>query len=356
MSTPSFFAAILGDAGLASLDYWLPFIGIAGGYIFGALLTWLLLRNRLITTKTRLEERLRASEKHVADLEAGAARLEAEVTQIRKAEAVALKQQGLLEAAMTAETEKAEEKVKLLDKAESRMIDSFRVVSRESLKEGQDQFLTMAANVFQGQLETWRNDSETQLQPVVSALEEIQSRLDALEKSREGATRILREQIARAVESEEDRQAVPPAPAPAAAQRTKPAAPPTVTVGIKAPAKKPEPIPSGSPRASDPRPYAVPSTTPVPTEAAPKRTRSTPSTFMEDLDDTPLGARPEIKPIAPVTPIPPAKPEEQREAVERPDVLDEELEDKFEGFESKDDSTPADPKRAADDLRAALES
>ena len=69
-----------------SLDYWLPFIGVAGGYIFGALLTWLLLRNRVNTTKARLEERLRASEKHIADLNAGAANLEQEMAQMRHSE------------------------------------------------------------------------------------------------------------------------------------------------------------------------------------------------------------------------------------------------------------------------------
>ena len=350
MSTSSLFPEILGLGSLSTLDYWLPFIGIAGGYLFGAMLTWLLMRNRLLATRTRLEERLRASEKHVADLEAGAARLEHEVAQIRKAEATALKRQGLLEASMTTETEKAEEKIKLLNKAEAHMLDSFRLISRETLKEGQDQYVAMSARVFEGQLETWRNDCEQLIKPLEASLTDIHGRLDALEKSREGATRILREQIARAVESEEDH----PAEAPAAAKRTPIPMPPTVKVGSDKTGAAPDP------KSSDPRPYANPATpTPVPVAAPRNVTRSTPSTFMEDLDDTPLGARPEQRPVAPVTPLPPAKPQEERKPLARRDVLDDEIEDKFEGFEAQEEAPAkqaADPKRAADDLRAALES
>ena len=140
--------------------------------------------------------------------------------------------------------------------------------------------------------------------------------------------------------------------------------PPTVRVGAPAQPKTPTPVPTAETRPSDPRPYASHGTpTPVPVAEPKKVVRSTPSTFMEDLDDTPLGARPEVhpvRPVAPVTPLPPARPDEPETGIERRDVLDDDLdgdlENKFEGFEARDESKPADPKRAADDLRAALES
>jgi len=351
-----------------SLDYWLPFIGVAGGYIFGALLTWLLLRNRANTTKARLEERLRASEKHIAELNAGAANLEQEITQMRHSESTALKQQGSLEGLLTAERKSTQEKVKLLNKAEERMLGSFRLISQECLHEGQEQLATLIQSTFEKEQLEQRETLAPDFQPLLTSLERIEERLSAIETGRQDASLLLREQIARAVEAEDEKAPLPtPAPEPVALPSRATTMPtPRVEaspfkareVAPPAPAPAPTPAPAKS---HDPRPYAAPAPAPTPSNT-PRRSRSTPSTFLEELDAQPIPSSPSLTAPRHEEALPPVKLRPFSEPLPKPqnhDVLDKKLDDDFEGFEAvtlKEIPAVPDPQRAAADLRAALES
>lgn len=355
-----------------SLDYWLPFIGVAGGYIFGALLTWLLLRNRVNTTKARLEERLRASEKHIADLNAGAANLEQEMAQMRHSESAALKQQGSLEGLLTAERKSTQEKVKLLNKAEERMLGSFRLISQECLHEGQEHLAALIQSTFDEEQKEDRETLTPDFQPVLTSLERIETRLTAIETGRQDASLLLREQIARAVEAEDEKETLPtPAPEPVALPSratTLPTAIPTprvVATPFKArevapPAPAPEPTPAPA-KSHDPRPYAAPAPTPTPSNTR-RRPRSTPSTFLEELDAQPIPSSRSVAAPRQEEALPPVKLRPLSEPLPKPqnrDVLDTPLDDDFEGFEAvtlKEIPAVPDPKKAAADLRAALES
>ena len=369
-----------------SLDYWLPFIGVAGGYIFGALLTWLLLRNRLSTTRARLEERLRAADKHVADLEAGAANLEQEVTQLRHSEALALKQQGSLEGALAAERKLNEDKMKILQKAEERMLGSFRLISQECLKESQQQLASIAAST-PSEIQAARDTSAELLpllEPLAESLDRIENRISTLEQERQNASLLLRDQISRAIEHDEEKPAssttspsTPKTPADFTPGAIKRDITPAPSNGNHNSTKQERSLPTiPEPKAAeDPRPYATPTPLPTP-EAKTFRQHSSPSTFLEDLDTGPVSTTPENresyrksftldsgKSKTPETPetsaaLPPVKLRPFDEKVKEHDVLDDDLDDNFVGFsaiEPKQVSEP-DPKKAADDLRAALES
>lgn len=365
---------------MSSLDYWLPFIGIAGGYVFGAMLTWLLLRNRLNTTRARLGERLRGTEKHVAELEAGAANLEQEIAQIRQSESLALKQIGSLEGLLTAEKKSYEEKAKFLNKAEERMLNSFRLVTEECLQEGQEQLSELIRKSLitaQDQKRAADDPAETilpLLHPLANSLDRIESRLTAIEGERQNASQILRQQISRVIETENTETAKTSIPTRAT---TLPAQFQTQSKPVsEAPPETTQP----SKITRDPRPYA---TAPTPPEPAPTQTkqRMSPSTFMEELNSKPLsssahkktyttaqvaaamiGKKSTSSPDPEGLPLVKLNPLDEPATQKTHDVLDEDLGDDFVGFEQiantpkmETEEVP-DPKRAADDLRAALES
>ena len=143
-----------------------------------------------------------------------------------------------------------------------------------------------------------------------------------------------------------------------------------------APAPAPEPTPAPA-KSHDPRPYAAPAPTPTPSNTR-RRPRSTPSTFLEELDAQPIPSSPSVttpRPSESSVPVlserhairheealPPVKLRPFSEPLpkpQNPDVLDKPLDDDFEGFEAitlKEIPAVPDPKKAAADLRAALES
>lgn len=366
--------------------------------MFGAMLTWLLLRNRLNTTRARLQERLRGAEKHVAELEAAAANLEQEVSQIRQAEAVAMKQIGSLEGILTAERKVSEEKAQLLNKAEQRMLDSFRIVTGECLQESQARLTESLKNapLDLSALNITSNSSPDDLlpllQPLTDSLERIESRLATIEGERQNASHLLRDQIARVLETEETtgpEKTIPPVKAFPAPMPTRETSLPT-----QLPVKNTEPAPPADPLPptpfKDPRPYAAANLTEKPAEAqvsirtTPKRL--SPATFLEELDTKPLplsssdktfsteevakamiGGKPTSPDPETASPdsLPPVRLAPSEEVARRKrvrDVLDEELGDDFVGFEQiagapkKENEEIPDPKKAASDLRAALES
>lgn len=186
-----------------------PYLTATASFFLGMLLTWLFLRTRLSTDRARHEERRRSADKTVASLEAGTARLESEVQQLRYTELKLLKSQGELETLVDAQKRIAAEKQQLLDAAEARMTQSFKTISHESLRNSQEQFLNLARTALRsqqdearGEIEKRRQAVENMVRPVAESLHQVQARIGELEQAREGAYANLHEQVRQLVDAQ----------------------------------------------------------------------------------------------------------------------------------------------------------
>jgi len=180
----------------------LPYLICAGGVCVGSIVTWLIYRSRVATERVRSEERRKAADKAIVDLEAGAANLEAEVQQLRHTERALLKRQGELEVLLQTQQKSLAEKQQLLQETERRMAQHFKSLSAEVLKSSQQEFLHVARTAFEGQkkeaaseLEQRRIAVETLVRPVAQSLDHVQNRITELERARQKAYSGLVEQV-----------------------------------------------------------------------------------------------------------------------------------------------------------------
>ncbi|QSR85467.1 DNA recombination protein RmuC [Methylacidimicrobium sp. B4] len=209
-------------------------IGMVGAAI-GAAIAWLSARGSLAALRAQL-----------AEAEAGRARLESDLGEIRKAREVG-------EALLRAETERraaaeeranrlagmeleieesrrelgeartrlaelssriaasekaAQEKLQLLEEARAKLGDAFRGLSAEALRQNNEAFLTLAReNLAQFQegakadLEARRKAVEVLTEPIRESLLKVDGRLGEMEKSRIGAYSALQEQLKALVET-----------------------------------------------------------------------------------------------------------------------------------------------------------
>ncbi len=181
------------------LEAALPWIlsSLAGAF-FGWLLTVLALSGR----RARLEERIKAEERRITELEARHAATASEAAQ-SEANGQALRTQlAEMRTRLEDESKAAAEKQALLDRAEQRLADTFKALSSDALKSSAEQFLQLAKTSLQshteeakGDLEKRRIAIENLVKPVAESLGKFEHRIGEIEKSREGAYAELRTQV-----------------------------------------------------------------------------------------------------------------------------------------------------------------
>ena len=174
-----------------NLEPWLPHLLTASGIAIGAVLTWLLCRNRAQAMRKHHAERYRSIRKSLAEMEAGCANLEAELRQLRHSEALALRRQAELEVLSQAEQRGHAEKQQLLKEAETRIARNFKYLSLETLRDTQREFLDYAHATFDSQQGNATNELEQSrlavadlVRPVTAALERVESHLEGLAQAR----------------------------------------------------------------------------------------------------------------------------------------------------------------------------
>lgn len=129
-------------------------------------------------------------------------KLEKEHTALKVKEADHISTEAGMRAQLDAEKKQHKEKEALLNKAEEKFTDTFKVLSQEALKSSQEQFLQLAKTSFQSQQQSAKQDMEKRVEavesmvkPISSSLEKAQQQSAEIEKSREGAYSALREQV-----------------------------------------------------------------------------------------------------------------------------------------------------------------
>ncbi len=132
----------------------------------------------------------------VESLEPALAEREAELDRLRSSHAE-------LSAVLEKERQAAGEKLAVLDDAQRKLTDAFKALSAQALEANNAGFLQLARTVFEKHDGAARQDLEHRqeaiarmLTPVGEVLGKVESRIQELEKAREGAYQALREQVA----------------------------------------------------------------------------------------------------------------------------------------------------------------
>jgi hypothetical protein len=310
---------------MSFLEAYAPYVTAITALLFGMLLTWLFLRARLDSERVRAEERSRAAEKAIAELEANSARLESEVQHLRHAELKLLKSNSELDTQLQVHDATAREREQLVAAAELRMSQTFKSIAADALRSNQNQFLELARAGLKAQQDEARNEIDRRrdavqevILPIGESLRELERRLAALETNRGQAVATLTEQISELAKLERGLQ--------------------EATDNLIDALEEPEPLPAVD--------FASHPARPADTEDPDTPDPGTPFegfTVDEDEDDIPArhpGAMESLKRAA--------------EALNGPGPIqnDAEVDRDFQGFVH--DHEEPDPEGAADDLRAAL--
>lgn len=142
----------------------------------------------------RLAERLAGAERRAAE-QAELARHHAEATETLRRDAEALRVRLSEQAARTEEERKASaEKLALLEEARARLAEAFKSLSADALRSNNQTFLEVARATFEklqeaakGDLQGRQQAIEHLVKPLAESLTKFETRVQELEKAREGA-------------------------------------------------------------------------------------------------------------------------------------------------------------------------
>ena len=186
----------------------LPFVTAAVGLTAGVLVTWLILSAKLKSRSGIDAEKIRAEQQRSSELTSELAGMQQKYDALLASESALRQTQTELEVRLKEEKKAAAEKQALLEKAEVRLTDTFKVLSAETLKSTQDQFLSLAKNSLKAQqqeatheLEKRKTAVEQLVKPISQTLEKVQTQITESEKLREGDKAALKQQIVHITEA-----------------------------------------------------------------------------------------------------------------------------------------------------------
>lgn len=168
------------------------------GLLFGWLFTKLIAAGR----QAAAAERLKSEERRAAELEARLAQVADESGRTEKNASLLATQLAELRTRLEDEQKAAAEKQALLDRAESRLSDTFKALSADALKSSAEQFLQLAKTSLRAQTEEAKGDIEQKksaiealIKPVAESLGKFELRVGEIEKSRVAAYSELQQQV-----------------------------------------------------------------------------------------------------------------------------------------------------------------
>lgn len=164
---------------------------IALAFAGGALLSFLLTRQRFHGERSVLEERLRGREAEASKLAAQAAEAAAEAARLREDRSTRDSEIARLQTTVQKERQAADEKLRLLDEAQGRLSDAFKALSSEALQNNNTSFLHLAKATLEKFQETARGDLDLRQQaigelvkPLRESLQKVDQKIQEIETAR----------------------------------------------------------------------------------------------------------------------------------------------------------------------------
>src|SRR5689334_7574880 len=195
------------------MDVLLPASTLVVGLVLGAFTLWLITRTKLKyafdrgraaaeTERATLIERLNGKEAQLRDLTDALDREKDESERLRGENAANLANLLALQTRLEDERKAHQEKLTLLNNAESKLADAFKALSADALRNNNRSFIDLAKQnleAFQqhakGDLERRQNAIGDLIKPLKESLEKVDGKIGELEKTRAGAYSELREQV-----------------------------------------------------------------------------------------------------------------------------------------------------------------
>jgi DNA recombination protein RmuC len=149
-----------------------------------------------------LEERVRAREERIAELEESLEVCRQEIAALGSANTSLSAERARLEAEMEKERQTAAEKLALIEEAQKRLTDAFKALSAEALKSNNQSFLELARETLEKHreravhdLDSRRNAIDELVKPLKESLEKVDARIREIENARVSAYAGLTEQV-----------------------------------------------------------------------------------------------------------------------------------------------------------------
>ena len=147
-------------------------------------------------------ERLRAEERRGSEIELRLAEATAEAVRNGQQAQAFRSQLAEQNTRLEAEIKAAAEKQALLERAETKLSDTFKALSAEALRHSSEQFLQLAKTSLtahseeaRGEIEQRKQAIENLVKPVAESLGKFELRIGEIEKAREGAYAELKQQV-----------------------------------------------------------------------------------------------------------------------------------------------------------------
>ena len=184
----------------------MPVILVIFGAIIGGIVVWLALRTKAkhsyedgqaasITEIATLNERLAATDRD-------AQRLQQAIDKETAEHARAAEENSTLRAQLAAEQRGAREREESFKQATSELAEKFKALSRDALKDNNQEFLNLARATLEqfqtkakGDLEQRQQAIDQLVKPLKDSLEKVDGKIGEIEKARAGAYAELREQV-----------------------------------------------------------------------------------------------------------------------------------------------------------------
>ncbi len=188
------------------MDNLLPVLFLLLGAALGAVLVWLVLaakakrsfedgRSKSATEMATLNERLAAKDRELHKLHEAFEREAAERTR-------AAGETSTLKAQLAAEQRGAQQREESFKQATTELAEKFKALSRDALKDNNQEFLNLAGATLQrfqatakGELDQRQQAIDQLVKPLKESLEKVDGKISDLEKARAGAYAELREQV-----------------------------------------------------------------------------------------------------------------------------------------------------------------
>ena len=188
------------------MDNLLPVVLLLFGAVLGATVTWLALRAKSkrsyedgqadrATEIATLNERLAAKDRESQKLQEAFEKEAAERTRAKD-------ETSTLRAQLAAEQRGAREREESFKQATSELAEKFKALSRDALKDNNQEFLNLARATLEqfqtkakGDLEQRQQAIDQLVKPLKESLEKVDGKIGEIEKARAGAYAELREQV-----------------------------------------------------------------------------------------------------------------------------------------------------------------
>jgi len=181
----------------------------AGGMVIGGIVVSLIYRSKVKGVSLAADTKLEAERGRSEEIELRLNSRERELDGIRKQTVELQQREAELKTRLDSERKSSREKEALLEKAQAKLGDTFKALSADALKANQQQFLQLAETSMKaqqakasGDLDKRKEAVEQMVKPMADSLEKVQSRIQDLEKAREGAYASLKEQVKSMTESQ----------------------------------------------------------------------------------------------------------------------------------------------------------